>query len=162
MKILAIDPGTFKSAFITEESDKFIFGIEDNSDILEYVKSLDFDCLAIEMIACYGMAVGKETFDTCVWIGRLLQVARHKNKKVLLVPRLQIKIHLCHSARAKDQNIRQSLIDRWGGAGKKSAPGKTYGISSHVWAALGVYTYAFDNLKDNHSFEIYDNPYVSV
>ena len=27
------------------------------------------------MVACYGMPVGKEVFDTCIWIGRFIQEA---------------------------------------------------------------------------------------
>jgi len=97
----------------------------------------DIDTLAIEMIASYGMAVGREVFETCVWIGRFQQVWRSP-ESVRLVYRRDVKLHLCGNPRAKDPNIRQALIDLLGPAGTKKQPGPTYGVKSHAWAALGV------------------------
>jgi hypothetical protein len=58
------------------------------------------------------------------------------------VYRRDVKLHICGSQRAKDANIRQALIDCYGGKveaiGKKKAPGPLYGISSHAWSALAV------------------------
>ncbi len=62
-----------------------------------------------------------------------------------LLKRFDVKLHLCGNARAKDTNIRQALIDRFGGiegkskaVGTKKAPGPLYGCKSHMWAALAV------------------------
>ena len=93
--------------------------------------------LAIEMIASYGMAVGREVFETCVWIGRFKQ-AYPDPDAVKLVYRKDVKLHLCGSARAKDANIRQALIDKLGPVGTKKAPGPLYGVTSHAWAAVAV------------------------
>lgn len=101
--------------------------------------------IAIEMIASYGMAVGREVFETCVWIGRMQQVAM-RPEAVRLVYRKDVKLHLCQSPRAKDANIRQALIDRLGPAGTKKAPGPTYGVKSHAWAALAVAVTVGDGL----------------
>ena len=93
--------------------------------------------LAIEMIASYGMAVGREVFETCVWVGRFHQAWRDP-AGVKLIYRQAVKLHLCNSPRAKDANIRRALIDLLGPQGTKNSPGPTYGVSSHAWAALGV------------------------
>jgi hypothetical protein len=101
--------------------------------------------LAIEMIASYGMAVGREVFETCVWIGRFMQ-AWHEPAAVRLVYRRDVKLHLCGTPQAKDPNVRQALLDMFprtgGGAtpqiGTKARPGPLYGVSSHAWPALGV------------------------
>ena len=74
--VLAIDPGNIESAYclIDKETYKPIeFGKVDNTRLLMLLGELDYKELAIEMIASYGMPVGKEVFDTCVWIGRFIQ-----------------------------------------------------------------------------------------
>jgi hypothetical protein len=59
-----------------------------------------------------------------------------------MLPRKDVKLHLCGSPRAKDANIRQALLDRYGGKekaiGSKHQRGPLYGIRSHLWAALAV------------------------
>ena len=82
----------------------------------------DINMLVIEMIASYGMPVGKEVFDTCVWIGRFKQIAIIRNVKVEYIYRKDEKINICHSMKAKDSNIRQALIDRFGVVGTKRNP----------------------------------------
>ncbi len=58
-----------------------------------------------------------------------------------MLPRRAVKLALCGDSRAKDANIRQALIDRFGGSaavGRKAAPGPLYGISRDVWSALAI------------------------
>ena len=91
------------------------------------------------------MAVGAEVFRTVHWSGRFAE-ALHPTP-VFLLPRKAVKIHLCNSLRAKDANIRQALLDRYGGksaaVGRKAEPGPLYGVHADVWAALAVaVTYA--------------------
>jgi len=74
------------------------------------------------MIASYGMAVGKEVFETCVWIGRFIEIARLRNIEVEYIYRKEEKMNLCNSMKAKDSNIRQALIDRFGEVGTKKNP----------------------------------------
>jgi len=108
------------------------------------------DDLAIEMIASYGMAVGKEVFETCVWIGRFWQV--WPGVSVTRIYRKDVKLHLCGTLKAKDTNIRQALIDKIGPQGTKNAPGPTYGVKSHVWPALAV-AVTFDETVRKGSIE---------
>jgi hypothetical protein len=91
------------------------------------------------------MPVGREVFETCVWIGRFQQVWRDP-EAVKLVYRRDVKLHLCGNSRAKDANIRQALIDKLGPVGTKAAPGPLYGVRSHAWAAVAVAVTAFDTL----------------
>lgn len=148
--ILALDPGNVKSGYVlTHLGEIAEKGIESNAEVLEFI-----DCyagkgcgLAVETVAAYGMAVGKTVFQTCFWTGRFVQVAIVGGCRDLrAVYRKNVKLHLCNSLRAKDANVRQAIIDRHpatgGGSipqiGTKSKPGPLYGVSSHLWAALGV------------------------
>ena len=139
MTLLAIDPGLEKSGMVVLEAGRVVAsGLCENGDLLEIVKhGCQASTLAIEMIDSYGMPVGKEVFRTLIWVGRFMQ-AWPRPDEVRLIERRQIKLALCGTARAKDSNVRQALIDRLGPPGIKRAPGPTYGVTGHMWAALGV------------------------
>lgn len=137
--ILALDPGPTQTGWATLVGGRVSgSGVHDNQDMLGQLLCFGAEwSLAVEMIASYGMAVGREVFETCVWIGRYQQ-AWHTPRAVRLVYRKDVKSHLCGSLKAKDANIRQALLDLLGPQGTKKAPGPTYGVKSHAWAALAV------------------------
>lgn len=139
--VLAIDPGTTQTAWVLWDGESIIaHGITPNEDFIKYCRQRGpYSKAAIEMVASYGMAVGREVFETVYWIGRFVEALRHVPTR--RVERKEIKMHLCGTVRAKDANIRQALIDKVGGPGTKKKPGTTYGISSHKWAALAVAIY---------------------
>ena len=135
--ILAIDPGTTESGWVVFDGKQVVeCGVMENNALLEQVDLFSGERLAIEMIASYGMAVGREVFETCVWIGRFIQARQPMQHE--LIYRRDVKIHLCGSPRAKDANIRQSLLDKFGEVGTKKNPGPLFGVKSHVWSALAV------------------------
>ena len=142
MTLLAIDPGTSQSGFVVLDGGKVVAsGVLPNHETLVLIADHHGD-LAIEMVASFGMAVGKEVFETVRWIGRMQQ-AFERPEAVQLVYRRDVKMHLCGSAKAKDANVRQAIIDRFGpgkdrAIGKKATPGPLYGVTSHAWAALAV------------------------
>jgi hypothetical protein len=146
LKIIAIDPGPRESAFVWFDGEIHRHGKHPNVEILDLLKyhsrNLLEDYCVIEMIASYGMPVGAEVFETCVWIGRFMQA--YDVACTRRITRGEVKMHLCHSMKAKDGNIRQALIDRFGPPGTKKNPGKTYGISGDVWAALAVAVTFYD------------------
>jgi hypothetical protein len=142
--ILAIDPGPVKSAWVVYDPDSpepiIQAGIEENDDLILRALNEEFeieiDEVVIEMVASYGMAVGASVFETCVTIGRFVQL--FSRLPVSMMYRKDVKMHLCQSMRAKDANIRQALLDRLGPQGTKKAPGKTFGVSKDIWSALAV------------------------
>lgn len=152
--ILAIDPGNIQSAYclIDKQTYKPIeFGKVTNEELLEYMENLkQKPTLVIEMIACYGMAVGKEVFDTCVWIGKFIQehICLWYNEEINYIYRREEKLNLCGSMKAKDSNIRQALIDRFGIVGVKKNPGWFYGFKSDIWSAYAVGVTYLDNKKN--------------
>ena len=149
--LLAIDPGTTQSGFVVFDGQRVIeSGVHQNEEVLRLIAASQerrITSLAIEMIACYGMGVGREVFETCVWIGRFQQ-AWHDPGAVRLVYRREVKLHLCESVKAKDANVWVALVDKFGGrdaaVGSKRAPGPLYGVKSHARAALGVAVTTFE------------------
>lgn len=144
-RILAIDPGPTESGVVLWEDaspcPRIWPGVYQNHNLLTLLCGGEYDALAIEMIASYGMAVGRDVFETCVWIGRFMQAAKVPAERYV---RNEIKTYLCGSSKAKDANVRQALIDLIGPPGTKNNPGPTYGVKTHAWAALAVAAY------DNH------------
>lgn len=158
--ILSIDPGNVESAYCVIDKNNYKpieFGKIKNEELRE--KLLDelhyypIETLAIEMIASYGMAVGKEVFETCVWIGRFIE--SFKCPFTYYVYRKDEKMNLCGSMKAKDSNIRQALIDRFAtfdfknGKGTKKQQDFFYGFSKDVWAAYAVGITWLDKQQDS-------------
>ena len=151
--LLAIDPGTEKSAWVLYDAGRIaVFGITDNTQMralfMQGAIVTRCDHMAIEMIASYGMPVGKEVFETCLWIGRFIELwgVGHRLTTYTKIYRKDVKMCLCNSTRAKDSNIRQAILDRYpptGGGkcpqvGVKNKKGPLFGVSKDVWAAIGV------------------------
>jgi hypothetical protein len=142
--IIAIDPGPTESALIVWDGVSVCLKNKmDNESVLAIVRDIGADqhnICVIEQIASYGMAVGAEVFETCFWSGRFAEA--FGAVRVNRITRSEVKIHLCHSMRARDGNVRRAVIDRFGGKvaaiGNKKAPGPLYGISGDCWAALAV------------------------
>lgn len=151
--IFAIDPGTSYSGYVSVEHNgqEIVRVLEKgkirNDDLLRSLPYRMFDHeIVCEMVASYGMPVGREVFETCVWIGRFLQAggvlpgeqAQH------LVYRQEEKLTLCHSPRANDASIVQALVDRYAygvpnhGKGTKKQPGFFYGFAKDMWQAMAV------------------------
>lgn len=162
-KVLAIDPGNTESAYVLLNPDYRISndnaGKWANKNVLNSIE--DFGgiygeelTVVIEMVASYGMAVGREVFETCVWIGRFIQTAIHAGCGVDMIYRIEEKQTLCHDSRAKDSNIRQALIDRFArfdrknGKGTKTHPDVFYGFRADMWSAFAVGATWLDKQKE--------------
>ncbi len=144
MTIIGLDPGNEKSAIVDyDQRSKAIIESHytENANLIAWLRrSYCGQTLVIEMIASYGMPVGQEVFETCVWIGRFAQ-AWGLGSEAQVLYRKDVKLHLCGASRAKDANVRAALLDKFGGSkacGTKKTPGPLYGISGDKWAALAV------------------------
>lgn len=155
MRILAIDPGSTESAYVIyEEGMVHSFAKVENKVLVAMIVIIgQAPVMAIEMPACYGMAVGKSIFETCRWVG-IFQYAFGLERTYLVYRKSRniedgidsVTMHLCKNTRAKDSNVRQAIIDRYpatGGGkcpqiGVKKNPGPLFGVSADVWAALAV------------------------
>lgn len=160
MTVVAIDPGSKLSAWVTWDGRSvWTHGKEANEDVLTriyqghwlrhedrdvYTHSVDY---VFEQVASYGMAVGADVFETVFWTGRFYQQAIEMAPRGQLLermPRRAVKLHLCGQSKAKDTNIRQALIDRFGGKGTKAAPGVFYGFKADEWQAMALAVTWFD------------------
>lgn len=161
--VLAIDPGPETSGWVLFDGERVVAGEPqlENHRVLQLwttaapylfehgLRSTRELLVAMEWITSYGMAVGASVFETCFWAGRIAEALGGDD--VQRIARANVKLHLCGSRRAKDTNIRQALVDRFGGvAGKRAAiglkksPGPLYGTRQHMWAALAVAITAWD------------------
>ena len=151
--VLAIDPGnTYSGYALIDHATRrpLDIGKVPNGELRERLRRADLgnsDHIAIEMVASYGMAVGKDVFETCVWIGRYLELT---DGTAHLVYRRDVKLHHCQSSKAKDANITQALIDRFAsgepnrGKGTKANPGWFYGFRADIWQAYALAVHVAD------------------
>lgn len=142
MIALGLDPGPSESALTAFDGTHVPCAfVAPNDKVLEMLPlgwpdwKANGCTLICEGVESFGMAVGREVFETVFIAGRFVQAWGGQWTRVY---RRQVKQHLCHTARATDANIRQALIDRFGPIGTKKEPGVLYGVKSHCWAALAV------------------------
>ena len=149
--ILAIDPGPMKSGWVLYESGHVVeSGVTENNEILDMFPffAARADAMAVEMVASYGMTVGRETFETVLWTGRFVQHwVNLAAKRCLKVYRQDAKRCVCKTHKATDADIRAALIDRLGEVGTAKQRGPLYGVKSHAWAALAVALTAEDMIR---------------
>ena len=139
--LIGIDPAPIVQSFVIFDGKRVVSSGNVSVDELCVILRENPGLLAAcEYIDFMGMAVGSEVFATVFNVGRLYSASTIMR----LIPRRDIKLHLCGSHRAKDGNIRQALIDKVGPVGTKKAPGACYGISTHLWSALAVAVTAID------------------
>ena len=145
--ILAIDPAPLIQSFVIFDGKRVVssgnVSVEELCVILRENPGLLAAC---EYIDFMGMAVGSEVFATVFNVGRLYSAATIMR----LIPRRDVKMHLCGSHRAKDANVRAVLLDMVGPVGTKKQPGPCYGVATHLWAALAVAVTATDCERTKH------------
>jgi hypothetical protein len=121
MAILAIDPGTNKSGWclLMPDGKVLAFGWSDNHALAKMIYeehtagTINSDThVLIEDISNYGMPVGRDTFETVKWMGRFDTIVGSRHQ---YITRPTIKAALCNDVKAKDANVRQAVIDWYGG-----------------------------------------------
>lgn len=121
---IAIDPGNIGSGWVVWRGDEAALGglrlvqhVRTTNTVLRRFlgrhANLHSAChLQIEAPRPSGMAVGAETMEMMIQMGRILQMWRGPWTYVFRMP---VKVHLCGSAKAKDGNVIQAIKDRFGG-----------------------------------------------
>ena len=153
---MAVDPGNTESAYVLLDAESLRpceFEKIENRRLLQYIFDLrnritqeeKIVAFIIERVASYGLAVGRDVFETCEWIGRFTQcIYSNYGKEPEFIYRKEEKVYICGDLKAKDANIRRALIDRFAqrdlknGKGTKKDPDWFYGFSADVWSAYAV------------------------
>lgn len=152
--VLAIDPGSVESAWVlldegSPEPAVVVHNKVPNGTVLGTLRAMaevgfaERDpVVVIEWMTPRGMPTSADEFETLYWIGRYAEAADYAGfRAVVRLPRAEVKLTICGSARANDANIIVALKDRFGGAaakGTKAAPGPLYGIRADEWQALAL------------------------
>jgi hypothetical protein len=136
---LAIDPGNEQSAFVRIcDSEIRQAAIVPNSEMREILRSQIGVPVACEWFVPRGMPTSKEDMETIAWCGRFWEICELAGLVFHRIRRIDVKLHVCGNARAKDSNISAALKDLWGPKGTKKKPGPSYGLKNDMWQALGV------------------------
>ena len=118
-RVLSLDPGTTRTGWcIIEDGVPTDWGWSENDLVRDLIQnpSDGWQELVIEDIGNYGTPMGRDTIETIKWMGRFDQAHfDHWKEHTTFIMRPTIKTHLCGVASAKDGNVRQALIDRFGG-----------------------------------------------
>lgn len=152
--ILSIDPGPETSGYViwNGRAVSDCAGELPNAEVLVRVGNIASgvvpafgDCLAIERVACMGAPVGDLVLETVFWSGRFAECwAQHTTCPVVRLRYGDVTLHHCNSRRAKESQVRQALIDRFGKPGTKAAQGLLYRVHGHAWSALALSVAVFD------------------
>lgn len=158
MSLLAIDPGTTESAYVVFEpyGRKAVgFGYALNDEVLKIIETNHYEeavDIFIEEVRCYGMAVGRDVFETVKWTGRFAQAAIDSGHRVHWIGRKEVLMHLNGRTTASKAEVYAGLRD-WFGVTEKQAkgtvlhPGPMYGMNVHIRDALALAILASEKLK---------------
>lgn len=152
--VLAIDPGSEKSAWVVYDGERpYAWGKDSNEALRFFLKQIwavklrpespppGFklltpipDLVAIEYVYRRGMDLMQQAVDTMFEAGRIVEAW---GGEWTPIDRKDVKLHLCGSARAKDSNIRAALIDRFGGKEKAIGGVKCRSCGGKGWKGRG-------------------------
>lgn len=158
MIILSLDVGTEQSGYCFMNSADYApleFGKMNNQELLERIVMMGlYGALVYEEFQSYGMTVGQSTIKSITWNGRFIQVAWDRKIPFYPIYRVEEKINLCKSTKAKDANLRQAMIDRFAkfdfknGKGTKNNRDWFYGFSKDAWSAAIIGVTFIDKMRE--------------
>jgi len=115
MRLIAVDPGDTVSALVLmEPNDRLMVSrYESNESLLDSLRVLDAEHLAIETLHVRGQPTSQNELDTQLWAGRFICAW---DGPFTLVRRERVKGHFGASGVSNpDGVLRESLIGRFGG-----------------------------------------------
>ncbi len=146
MKILAIDPGSTRSGWVTLVDGDRVgdAGDESNDAVLNRIQSTELGSRAavvIETQESWGGYTHPEALATMRWVGRFEQAALGAGFEVTLLTRRLVmrELNLGRIVAGKaDAAVRAFLIDRWGGGNPARKDHPLHGVTGDAWQALAL------------------------
>lgn len=153
---IGIDPGPTHSGFVKYEGDFIQAFKADNATIRRRLASEGLAdepaILVVEFTKPYTLTMkgGRsymplEVVQAAFESGRMVESFRSFDGEPLphvLITRQEVKKALLGKTTGGDSEIRQAVIDRFGGKetaiGKKKTPGPLYGVTKDCWAAIAI------------------------
>lgn len=147
--VLGLDPGPAESALVEYDAEARAVLVHRKAPN-EHVRAtmlplLVVRCppgvLVIETPHARGGIERQAVMDTCIEVGRVVEVWRRLAGDAHHIWRETVKRAILGSAKGTDAQVRAALLDRWGGVsaiGRKASPGPLYGLRGDEWAALAV------------------------
>lgn len=176
-KILAVDPGTDMSAYCVMQPDYSVISAAKvpNEELHSLIARGGMDELVIECMEprflggekTQGQMIGSETYETCIWIGRFMELAMRMDMPVHRVYRSEERSRLIPTKKNKlpalpentgqtaDAKIRASLIQRFAKHDKKNGKGNAknkdvfYGFKGDMWSAFAVGAVHLDRARES-------------
>lgn len=146
-RILGIDPGPEKSAFVVwnRKEGSIIDHLQaDNVAFRERLLEVECDICVVEDVVFYGKVLNNSTFETLRFIGRIQEIF---NDKCDTTSFPTYAYYFCNRRQGvSTAQVNAVLRARFGEKGTKKNPGKLYGIKEHEWSALAVAVYYSDKL----------------
>lgn len=169
-RLVGVDPGPLMSAYcLLVDGVPKDCGKLDNPSLIEKIRGCSWSNFVIapryiiETIFPRGKAVGLETMDTQFWAGRFAEAAEASGCRWQKIDRQDVRFAICGSLNTNDSNVRQGLIDHYGGhdkaiggkrctnckrhggacmccnsTGWKISPGPLHKFKADMWAALAI------------------------
>lgn len=155
MSILSIDPGSAESAYAliigNRGDDPFQIidaGKVSNEAMITLINMDEWGLgrmdVVVEGIQSYGMPVGREVFDTCYMVGRLLQLCDMLGHPNTVYNRPEYSKAICGTNKVTDAILRQSLRLRFGDDTKKTDPLYPLRGNSDKRSAYALAVYHYD------------------
>lgn len=154
MRLLACDPGNEQSAFVLFDSIKFVpvgKWLLPNDQCRARMGDIDADHLVIELTPLYTLKttgghaytpnqLALTAFESGRFAERWMMLSGNEST---MFSRMDVKKHLLGRANGNDSQIRNAILDHYGGTRKsavgiKAKPGPLYGFRADMYAALAV------------------------
>lgn len=140
MTILAVDPGSYQSAFV-ELRDGSVGGkgIIPNHAILALCRRSAR--VVMETIEPWGGFTGPRALETMEWVGRFREAVEGHDGTVTIMTRSEVLRALGIGRLPKGQAqaaVRALLIERWGGGNPAQRSHPLHGVTTDMWSALAV------------------------